>query len=565
MVELGPTLPVSREIFKTKYAGDNESFEQAMSRVARALSDSSEHEAAFFDILAHQRFIPAGRILAGAGSPRKVTMFNCFVMDTVPDDFDGIMRVAHEAGKTMRMGGGVGYSFSQLRPRGDLIKSLDSRASGPVSFMGIFDSVCKTIASAGHRRGAQMGALDVSHPSIEEFIHAKNDNTSLTGFNISVGISDKFMRAVEANSSFDLEFNGKVYKTVDARNLWDQIMQSTWDYAEPGVLFLDRINEMNNLNQIERIVTVNPCQEQGLPPYGACLLGSFNLTKYISFLDSGVPMFKLSQLIADIPHVVRAMDNVVDRSIYPLPQQEQEAKSKRRMGLGVTGLANAIEVFDLPYGCPKFIQQTEHILNIIKNYTYEASTMLAKEKGSFPLFNKDQYLNGKFIMSLSPHVRNLIAQHGIRNSHLTSIAPTGTISLTADNVSSGIEPTFSVRYERTVQTFEGPKIEVVEDYGYHNWGYEPKTADMCSIDDHLNVLLAAQKHVDSAISKTVNVGDHVTFEEFKEVYMKAWKGGGKGVSTFRAAGKRMGILNAVDSEPKACYIDPETGQKVCGE
>jgi len=492
------------------------------------------------------------------------------------------MQRACDAAETMRRGGGIGYDFSRIRPRGDLIKSLDSKSSGPVSFMGIFDSVCQTIASSGHRRGAQMGVLRVDHPDILDFIRAKRNSDKLTGFNISVGITDAFMECLEdTTKTFDLVFEGHVYKTLsnnEVHELWDEIMESTWDWAEPGVLFIDRINEMNNLYYCETIEATNPCGEQPLPPYGACLLGSFNLTKYVNINPHDHNTFDYSQFTKDIKEVVRAMDNVIDRTIYPLKEQEDEAKNKRRMGLGVTGLANAGEMLGYMYGTEAFLIWMGAVFKTLRDKTYLTSSELAKEKGTFPLYT-EEYLKGKFFATLSEEVKTEIKKHGIRNSHLTSIAPTGTISLVGDNVSGGIEPVFSHYYDRTIQTFEGPKVERVEDYAYSK-GVEGRAANDISVQEHLEVLLLAQKYVDSACSKTCNVGDDVTYESFKQVYVDAWKGGAKGCTTFRLSGKRFGILNApVEEETKvssetqemveeegkveACFIDPTTGQKEC--
>jgi ribonucleoside-diphosphate reductase alpha chain len=562
-----------------KYRSKGESFKQSMVRIADALKDNEEHYTQIKDILLNQRFLPAGRVQASAGSPREVTAFNCFVSGTIKDSMDDIMEKAAEAAQTMRLGGGIGYDFSSLRPRGDHIASLDSRSSGPISFMGIFDAICKTIASAGHRRGAQMGVLRVDHPDIEEFIKAKNNSTNLTQFNVSVGITDDFMDAVINDKMFDLVFEGRRYKTIRAKHLWDEILRSTWDWAEPGVLFIDTINKKNNLWYTETIAATNPCGEQPLPPYGACLLGSFNLTKY---MVKGPLMFHFDyeQLKHDIMPVVRAMDNVIDRTVYPLEMQKIEAQNKRRMGLGITGVANAGEALGYEYGSPEFLQWLEEVMTIIRDTCYRSSISLALEKGPFPLFNADRYLESGFIKTLPEDIRRDIFNYGIRNSHLLSVAPTGTISLSADNVSSGIEPVFSHSYERTIQTFEGPVIEKVEDYGYREFGVKGKTADELSVFDHVKVLNLASKFVDSACSKTCNVGSEVTWEQFKDVYMQAYLGGASGCTTFRAAGKRYGILNAsavedVAEEPKveedpefideggACYFDPATGLRTC--
>jgi len=548
-----------------------------MTRVAEALKDDEIHFEQFRSILDNQRFLPAGRVQSAMGAPRTVTPYNCFVSGTIEDSMEGIMDAAKEAAKTMQLGGGIGYDFSTLRPHGALIKSLDSRSSGPLSFMAIFDSVCHTIASAGHRRGAQMGVLRVDHPDIEKYIRAKNNSTDLTGFNISVGVTDAFMEAVKTNSQFDLVFEDRVYSTVNARALWDDILRSTWDWAEPGILFIDRINRKNNLHYCENIVATNPCGEQPLPPYGACLLGSFNLTKYVVQHD-GKYVFNMNMLKTDIPYVVRAMDNVVDRATYPLPQQEKQAKDTRRMGLGVTGVANAIEALGFDYGSDEFIRVFEDIMGTIRDICYETSVELAKEKGAFPLFKKE-YLDSEFAQTLPAKIRKSIAKHGIRNSHLLSVAPTGTISLSADNVSSGIEPVFSHFYDRTIQTFDGPTIERVDDYGYREFGIKGKTADELSVFDHVRVLNVASRYVDSACSKTCNVGDDVTWEQFKKVYMDAYEGGSSGCTTFRASGKRYGILNAsasedvVEDKPTekdnfieeggACYFDPATGLRKC--
>ena len=587
----GPTIGISEEIHAMKYRGKGEAFKDAMTRVADALKDDEQHFEDFRDILYNMRFLPAGRVQKGMGAPLRVTPYNCFVSMTIEDSMEGIMEAAANAAKTMQLGGGIGYDFSTLRPHGALIRSLDSRSSGPMSFMGIFNAVCQTISSAGHRRGAQMGVLRVDHPDIETFIRAKNNSTDLTQFNMSVGVTDEFMAAVKADGDFDLKFDGQVFKTVSAVALWDDILRSTWDWAEPGILFIDRINQKNNLHYCEKIAATNPCGEQPLPPNGACLLGSFNLVKYVTEVPefksvkgkSGSTRFDFdyAQLEADIPKVVRAMDNVVDRAVYPLPAQEKEAKDKRRMGLGVTGVANAIEALGCPYGTQGFMDELELIMSTIRDGCYNASIALAREKGPFPLF-KMQFLYSAFAETLPDYIRNDISRYGIRNSHLLSVAPTGTISLSADNVSSGIEPVFSHYYDRTIQTFDGPRVERIEDYGVREFGVKGETADALSVFDHVRVLNLASQYVDSACSKTCNVGDEVTWEQFKDVYMQAYDGGSSGCTTFRSSGKRFGILNASTSEdavetPKAervsdfidekeggaCYHDPATGQRTC--
>ncbi len=570
----GPSVTLSQEIDAMKYRQADETFDGKIKRVANALADDDSHRLEMEEILGEQRFLPAGRVQSAAGSKRITTAYNCFVSGVIEDSMNSIMEAAANAAETMRRGGGIGYDFSRIRPRGGLIKSLDSSASGPVSFMGIFDAVCQTISSSGHRRGAQMGVLRVDHPDIEEFVRAKRNSDKLTGFNVSVGITDAFMEAVtEGKKEFELVFEGEAYKTINPQELWEEIMESTWDWAEPGVLFIDRIQEMNNLWYCEEINATNPCGEQPLPAHGACLLGSFNLTQYVK---DGAFDFKTFK--ADIPHVVRAMDNVVDRTIYPLKEQEDEAKNKRRMGLGVTGLANAGEMLGHMYGTSDFLSWAEKVFACLRDNTYRASARLAAEKGPFPLYS-GAYLKSNFIRSLPASVKKEIREHGIRNSHLTSIAPTGTISLVADNVSGGIEPVFSHYYDRTIQTFDGPRVERVEDYAYSN-GIEGRKADDISVLEHLEVLALAQHYVDSACSKTCNVGDNVSYEEFKDVYIKGWQMGCKGVTTFRLSGKRYGILQTVEEEEtietqaegvgeesgaqaEACFFDPVTGQREC--
>lgn len=611
----GPQVPYSQELHAQKYRGPGESFREAMNRIASALKDDDRHYADFREALLGMRFLPAGRVQSAIGSTRQTTPYNCYVSGTIQDSFihsdmasmspgGSIMDMASEAAATMRMGGGIGYDFSTLRPRGDLIKKLQSHSSGPISFMHIFDAVCKCVASSGHRRGAQMGVLRVDHPDIEEFIHAKQpgkevqplweavstmeegpqkqqliqslqQTLKLTGFNVSVAITDEFMECVSSGKPFPLQFGGQTYREVDATALWESIMRGTWDWAEPGVLFIDAINRMNNLWYCETIAATNPCGEQPLPPYGACLLGSFNLAQYIVRSGSGFD-FDVEQFKEDIPVAVRAMDNVVDRAIYPLPQQKLEAHNKRRMGLGVTGLANAAEALGYRYGSEQFLAFEAEVLDILRDASYLASAMIAKDKGAFPLFDRDKYLAGKFIQTLSEEARAAIAKYGIRNSHLTSIAPTGTISLAADNVSSGIEPVFAYSFDRTVIEFEGPRIETVTDYGARVFGVKGKRANDVTVQEHVAALNTAALRVDSAVSKTCNVPSDVTWTDFKNVYVSAWAGGAKGCTTYRLGGKRSGILvsndDAAEKEPtvavdpdegKACRIDPTTGRREC--
>jgi ribonucleoside-diphosphate reductase alpha chain len=564
-VVVGPQTPASVATFKQKYTQRGESFRDVANRVAAKLADDDSHYKAFREIILSQRFWPGGRILSNIGTTKSTTPYNCFVSGTIRDAFvsgqGSIMQRAMEAAATLRMGGGIGYDFSTLRPRGDAITKIDGQATGPVSFMDIFNSVGKCTSSTGQRRGAQMGILRVDHPDIEEFIHSKQNSNQLNAFNISIAITDEFMQAVQDNEEFNLQFGGRVYRSVDARDLWESIMRSTWDWGEPGVVFIDNINKQNNLYYCETIAATNPCSEQPLPPFGACLLGYFNLTQYL-YKNNGEYFFNTPQFIRDIPIVVRAMDNVVDIATYPLPEQEDEAKSKRRMGLGVMGVANALEACGFPYASKDFLSELDRILDILKNYAYISSAYLAKEKGPFQLYDKDKYLDGQFMKGMSDVARKLIQEYGIRNSHLTSIAPTGTTSFCADNVSSGIEPVWDYKSQRTVITPDGPVVYTVEDYGASVLGIKGRKAVELAAEDHINVLVTAQKHIDSAISKTCNVPNTMSWHDFKEVYRKAWKGGAKGCATFTTVvdeslggGRREGILKPVaDCENGICAV-----------
>lgn len=570
---IGPQLPFSDELHAGKYRGEGEGFREAMNRVAAGLKDDDLHFHSLRDVLLDMRFMPAGRIQSAIGSGKNTTPYNCYVSGTIADSYvDGegsIMERAAQAAATMRMGGGIGYDFSTLRPKGDLIVKLQSRSSGPISFMEIFDAVCRCTSSSGHRRGAQMGVMRIDHPDVFEFIHAKQNEHFLRGFNISIAVTDEFMECKRDGKPFQLKWGGRVYREVDPNELWDAVMRSTWDWAEPGVLFIDTINRMNNLAYCETIAATNPCGEQPLPPFGACLLGSFNLVRYLK-RDMIGWYFDWDLLANDIPTVVRAMDNVVDRARYPLPQQEHEAKSKRRMGLGVTGLANAGEALGLPYGSPGFLDFTRRVLTMLRDESYRASARLASEKGPFPLFEAEQYLESAFVKTLPEDVREMIAELGIRNSHLTSIAPTGTISLCADNVSSGLEPVFSYGMERTVIDEAGPRKELIEDYGVRVLGVKGRRSAEVTVAEHVAVLAVASELVDSAVSKTCNVDSRVSWDEFKRVYDSAWELGCKGITTYRADGKRGGVIVAKDDdtgkageEAASCTIDPETGRRSC--
>ncbi|KJZ18814.1 adenosylcobalamin-dependent ribonucleoside-diphosphate reductase [Loktanella sp. S4079] len=546
--------PIAEQIWDMKYRFKqadgtpiDETVEDTWRRIAKSLaaveSDPAKWEAEFYDALSDFKYLPAGRITAGAGTARSVTLFNCFVMGTVPDNMGGIFDMLKEAALTMQQGGGIGYDFSTIRPKGASVMGVAADASGPLSFMDVWDAMCRTIMSAGSRRGAMMATMRCDHPDVEDFITAKSDAARLRMFNMSVLITDPFMEAVKADAPWDLVFNGKTYKTVQARALWDAIMQSTYDYAEPGVIFIDRINQMNNLNYCETIAATNPCGEQPLPPYGACLLGSINLARLVAQpFESGAALDQemMTELVAT---AVRMMDNVVDASRFPLEAQAREAAAKRRIGLGVTGLADALLMVGLRYGSEEAARQTDQWMHAIARAAYLASVDLAREKGAFPLFDADKYLASGAMQNMDSDVCEAIRQHGIRNALLTSIAPTGTISLYAGNVSSGIEPVFAYAYTRKVLQKDGTRTEEeVVDYAVQLWrdlkGDAPLpdyfvNAQTLAPLDHVRMQAAAQKWIDSSISKTINCPEDISFDDFKEVYMAAWDQGCKGCTTYR--------------------------------
>lgn len=560
----GPKTELGKWTFDFKYKGDGEDFGTTTGRVAATLADNEEHREAFIDHLRELKTVPGGRIWSAAGSPRMVTCYNCFVSGTILDSLNGpgsIMQRLVEASITLQQGGGIGYDFSLLRPEGDPIKTLGARSSGPLSFMDVYDKLCGTIESAGIRRGAQMGTMRCDHPDILKFISAKANMTRLRNFNISVAVTDILIKAVKEGTSFNLIFNDKIRDTVDASNLWDTIMRMTYSHAEPGVAFIDRVNKMNNLYYCEEIATSNPCGEQFLPPFGACLLGSLNLTAFIKW-DGSKRYFDWSGFIRAIHIFVAALDNVIDTTIYPLPEQELEAKAKRRMGIGVLGVANALEALGFEYGTNDYIEFQNKVAMVLRNECYRASALRSKEKGAFPLFDRDKYLNGEFIKTLPDDIRDLIYRYGIRNSHLTSIAPTGTISLLCDNVSSGIEPVFAYEYERDIKEgADKTKTVLIQDYGVAHFGVYGKRAYDVAPEDHVRVAAAFQQYVDSAVSKTVNVPRNTSFKDFVKLYMLAYDLGAKGITTYRD-GNREGVLRVVD-EGSACTIDPMTGAKTC--
>jgi ribonucleoside-diphosphate reductase alpha chain len=525
------------------------SVEDTLARVARAAASVEQPrqrkvwERRFLDALDGFRFIPAGRILAGAGTDRDVTLFNCFVMGRIDDDMASIFAHVREAALTLQRGGGIGHDFSTLRPRGAPVKGVGADASGPVSFMDVWDAMCKTIMSAGSRRGAMMGTLRCDHPDIEAFVEAKADAARLRNFNVSVLITDAFMEAVKRDAEWPLVFGGLTYRTVEARGLWQKIMRAAYDYAEPGVIFVDRINAANPINYCETIHATNPCGEQPLPPYGACLLGSINLAALVEQPFTPEARIREDTLRDLVAVAVRFLDNVIDLSNYPLEAQREEARSKRRLGLGVTGLADALIFSGLHYGSQEARETAAGWLKAITSAAYEASADLAGEKGTFPLYNAEAHLAQPFVSRLPAETRSAIRKKGLRNGLLTSIAPTGTISLLGGNVSSGIEPVFDLKYERRMLMPDGRRETIeVEDYAVrifrekHGDAALPAafvTAMELAPRDHLLMQAALQPHVDAAISKTVNCPKEMPFEAFQSLYLEAFDLGLKGCTAYR--------------------------------
>ena len=584
-----PPQEVSTDVLREKYArGLETTIEEVRARVAHALASHepqavrAEMEQRFLWAQEHG-FVPAGRINSAAGLGIKATLMNCFVQpvgDSITGDADGlpgIYTAVAEAAETMRRGGGVGYDFSPIRPADSAVKGTHSRASGPVSYMEVFDASCRTVESAGARRGAQMGVLRIDHPDIERFIAAK-DGGAFSNFNLSVGVSDAFMEAVLADDAVELVHPAPpaqeaidggafqrddglwVYRSVPARALWDKVIGSTYDHAEPGVLFIDRMNQENNLYWCERLAATNPCGEQPLPPYGCCDLGSLNLTRFISqpFTPGAAFDFDTMREVAAIG--VRMLDLALDANQWPLPQQAEEGASKRRIGLGFMGLGSALVMLGLRYDAPEGRAMAACIARELRNAAYAASIALAREKGPFPLFDAERYLAGQFVGRLPDALREDIARHGIRNSHLLSIAPTGTISLAfADNASNGIEPPYSWTYQRRKRTADGGtrSYEVCD----HAWrlyrqlhGDAPLppsfvTALEMRALDHLRMVEAVQPFIDTAISKTVNVSEDYPYKDFRDLYLEAWRAGLKGLATYRpnaVLGSVLSVAPAAD-------------------
>ncbi len=569
-----PTLiPLSQQIWDAKYrftgpgGSADQSIEDTWARVARAAASAEPEqsrkvwERRFLDAMAGFAFIPAGRILAGAGTGRGVTLFNCFVMGRIADDMGSIFAHVREAALTLQQGGGIGHDFSTLRPKGAHVRGVGADASGPVSFMDVWDAMCKTIMSAGARRGAMMGTLRCDHPDIEAFIEAKSDPARLRNFNLSVLATGAFMDAVEADGAWPLVFGGEVFRTVSSRGLWRKIMRSAYDYAEPGVIFIDRVNALNNLGYCEEISATNPCGEQPLPPHGACLLGSINLAALVEKPFTGAARLDERRLERLTRVAVRLLDNIIDVSRYPLPQQEQEAKAKRRIGLGVTGLADALILCGADYGSEEGRGIAGSWMAQISRAAYAASADLASEKGAFPLFDADRFLQRPFPASLPPSLQETIRKNGLRNGVLTSIAPTGTVSLLAGNVSSGIEPVFDFEYRRRLLSPDGSeRHETVQDYAVrlfrasHGDASLPAafvSAQSLAPQQHLLMQAALQRHVDASISKTVNCPETIAFEDFEMLYLDAYRLGLKGCSAYRPNTITGAVLSSAPSAPAA--------------
>ncbi|AOS78239.1 MULTISPECIES: adenosylcobalamin-dependent ribonucleoside-diphosphate reductase [Hydrogenophaga] len=597
--ELDPQ-PISEEVLREKYLKDGETTrEQLFARVARALASveaperRAEFEPRFLDLLC-QGGIGAGRIMSAAGTELQATLINCFVQpvgDAIQGrdeaGYPGIYEALREAAETMRRGGGVGYDFSRIRPRGARVKVTASIASGPCSYINVFDQSCATVESAGARRGAQMGVLRIDHPDVREFITAKRTPGRWNNFNVSVAVPDTFMDAVLADGPWELVHTAQpgpeqmargahqrddgrwVYETVRARELWDVIMQSAYDFAEPGILFIDAIGRDNNLRAIENIEATNPCGEQPLPPYGCCDLGPVILTRFVRhpFGVGGDAAFDFEAFERTVALQVRALDNVLDLTYWPLPEQRAEAQAKRRIGVGFTGLGDALILLKLRYDSEAGVAMAARIAERLRDAAYRASVELAKEKGVFPKLDVESYLaSGTFASRLPDDIQQAIRTHGIRNSHLLSIAPTGTVSLAfADNASNGIEPAFSWTYTRKKREADGSTREhEVSDHAWRLWRalggdvqqlppYFVSALEM-GVDGHLGMMAAVQPFIDTSISKTVNVPADYPFEEFKDLYLKAWRGGLKGLATYRP----NDILGAVLSVPGASSAEEPT-------
>jgi len=592
---------ISRHIWDAKYRhrdGDaihERTIAETWHRVARGLAavepkDATVWEERFYGILRDFKFLPGGRIQAGTGTGRNVTLFNCFVMGAIEDSISGIFRALEEGAVTMQQGGGIGCDFSTLRPRGARARGVGSVASGPVSFLGLWDAMCGTMLSMGARRGAMMATLRCDHPDIAEFIEAKQQPGRLRHFNLSVQVTDDFMAALRGDTEWPLVFPAaavdsdgeviernwpghltpiacRVVRRTRARDLWEAILRAAYDYAEPGVLFIDRINRLNNLWYCERISATNPCGEIPLPPYGACDLGSINLTRFVREPFTPSARFDLQDLTATAAVAVRLLDNVIDVSRFPLPQQLASAHASRRTGLGITGLADALIMLGIDYGSERARVLVADVMRSICYTAYRTSIALAREKAAFPQFKVEPYLESHFARELPEDIRAGIRQDGIRNSHLLAIAPTGSISLLAGNVSSGLEPVFDAAYNRKMLTARGDLEELaLTDYAVDLWrrrsGHEKSlpsafvTARDLPVSAHIKMQAALQPFVDNSISKTINVPSACSFTEFREIYTLAYEMGLKGCTTFRPNPVTGAVLTsaAEASEAPHCCV-----------
>lgn len=570
---------ISRHIWRTRYRAESmgeDSIEATWQRVAAALAGTEPNHQTqwaqrFYRTLENFRFLPGGRILAGAGSPHNVTLFNCFVMGTLHDSLPSIFNGLREGALTMQHGGGVGYDFSPLRPHGFPARHSGAVASGPVSFMHIWDSMCATLLSTGARRGAMMGVMRCDHPDIETFIDAKRDAHALRHFNLSVLVSDALMQAVHDDAPWPLRFpsgaRGKIVRTLSARALWERLMRAAYACAEPGVIFIDRVNQANNLAYCEQIHATNPCGEIPLPPYGACDLGSINLTQFVQAPFTPHAEWDWNGIAETTAVAVRMLDNVYELARFPLRKQAQVARASRRIGLGITGLADAFAMLGIVYGSPASLQQAEQLMSAIGRQAYRTSIDLAREKGAFPLFDAHAYLQSAFIRTLPPELQDDLRRYGIRNSHLTAIAPTGSISLLAGNISSGLEPIFDWRYQRQIRSPDGRHHAVeLDDYAYRLFrslhGAEaplpPAFVRAAEIDPlaQLDLQSALQRHVDNAISKTVNVPADYPFDAFRALYEAAYARGLKGCTVFRPNPVTGAVLSAPPTAEGCCPIPP---------
>lgn len=531
-----------------KYRDTNQSRIQHVAQLADNLSGGNADLGAHLeDMLRYHRFIPAGRIQAALGAvEREVSPFNCSVSMKIEDNIPSIYDALKQAAMILRLGTGIGYNFTHLRPEGWLVRKLQAHASGPISFIKLFNQSAALIESAGHRRGAQMGIMNVDHPDIEAFIDAKMEKDAFTYFNFSVGITDDFMHSVRADMPWRLHFGGKTERSVSARYLWNKILRNAYQSAEPGIVFLDRMNEQNNLWYCEEIEATNPCSEQPLPPYGLCTLGSFNLVGYLYNTRDGW-MFNHGQFEKDIYAVVEAYDNIFDNALYAIPEHKEDALNKRRIGLGLTGIANAIELLcgRASYGDADFCGILDAIAQRLMEISYRASVALAKKRGPFPLFDPIKYLQSKFVQRLPDDLQDDIEKYGIRNSHLISYAPCGTISQIAGNVSSGVEPIFYHEVLRKVRLREGEEKITLRDFAFREFGFKGRTLEECTVEQHMAVGEICQRYCDSAVSKTVNAPKDITYEEYRDIYEKAYDTGMKGCTVYIPSPEVIELRGAV--------------------